>query len=149
MTDEIDTKPRPERILFAIGGVASLVVCIYAVMLGLLNVIGSAAEPLFLLFYFLMPLPFYVRKTLARMQDGVEPPNARGFEHPALILATAGLGLAIALGLGIWMSIEYVDWTSKGKSLGPLEYIAAGLPINLLIASSALLALLFKRRNLP
>lgn len=131
------------RFLITLGTVCNTVLCIYAVMLGLLNILGSAAQPWLLMFYLFFPIPFFLRRVFADIRKGSHPAMTRR----SWVFATVALGFVLSIGGGGWLAVMLYNWVSSGKTLSILEYFVLALPIVVFTISSCLLMLMLRDKS--
>jgi hypothetical protein len=134
------------QILISIGAIANIVVCIYAVILAILNILTSAHNILFVLFYIFVPLPFYLRGIFYKMhviEQKVEPQTT---EWPHWVWASCVFGIIVSLLFGGWLVFEVIELTSTNRDVDASVYIVAGIPISMFVGASILLALLIRDR---
>jgi len=130
--------------LIIVGAGANIVVCIYAGILGVFNIIEALAEPRFLLLYIFMPLPFLLVNVFMEMRKELVPETHRGIIWHPWVWAASLLGIAVSLGAGGWLYLSISDWLSRGKSFDFTIYVMIGLPLSMFIAAVALLILLIR-----
>jgi len=131
------------RILVWVGGLANMVVCFYAALLGIFNIIGSLTNLWFALFYFLMPLPFYLRDVFTQLELGITNEGKNMGSQPAWVW--------LAVFLGISAPIVFFSWSSSKldfpQDLDLSVYVTMGLPVSMLIGAGCLLTLLLQSRS--
>lgn len=135
------------RTIAIIGSWANIVVCIYAVILALLNIIGAATDIRFVLFFVFVPLPFYLRGVFAKMRLIHGADQTSLVEWPQWVWASAVFGVVVSLGLLAWLLILIPDLFTNSESSDASVYLVAGVPLFMLVGASALLWLLIDSRR--
>jgi len=137
------------KILITIGATANTVVCIYAVILAILNILTSAHNILFALFYIFVPLPFYLRSVFHKMHVIEQDKEPQATEWPKWVWASCILGIVVSLLFGSWLVVEVIKLFSADRGTDPSVHLTAGLPVSMFISASILLVLLIRDSRRP
>ena len=132
------------KVFLFIGTMANCVVCIYAVMLACLNIIGMMVSPFLALFYVFLPMPFWLFGAFRELQDAMK----QGEE----VSGDWGVKVVVSTMIGFIGSIVLMGWfLSLGLAKAEPDasvYLTAGLPVSMFIMSGVLLFEMLRRRRL-